>query len=168
MIVRRKVKQNPVNIWKDRSASLTRRHVKAPYTVMVSTSLLAVSLFLFWQNPWAFSASQGDPLQASVYELYHEPHRFDGHRVTLTGLVRSIEFQTGRMGSEYLKFVIEEIGSSRSHSLPSVNVIVSTFPPIRVGQYVWVQGIYHHEGKLAGRYYEFFIDAERIQKEQAL
>jgi len=168
MIVKGKVKLNMFNFWKDQSASSRQRHFKAPYTVKIFISLLAISLFLFWQNLSTLSASHVDPLQTSVHELYHEPHRFDGHRVSFTGLVRSIEFQRGPMGGEYLKFVVKEAGSHHSNSIATVNVILSIFPPIQVGQYVSVQGTYHHEGKWAGRYYKFFIDAERIQKEQAL
>ena len=109
----------------------------------------------------------GHPMEpsqpTSIQELHKYPQRFDG-----TGWIRSIEFQRGRMGSRFLKFTIEETESFSSRNTPPVNVFISTFPTLKVGEYVWVQGIYHHHGRMGGHPYQFFIDADFIQKTPAL
>ncbi len=107
------------------------------------------------------------PLRAAVHELVDDSGRYDGRQVVVSGLVRSIEFQQGRRGSEYLILNLEEEPPTRSGSTPSVKVIGFAFPNIAVGAQVQVQGIYHREGKWGGHSYEYFIEAQEVRRENA-
>ncbi len=115
---------------------------------------------------WAKEAAS--PLRVSVGDLVREPQRYDKQRVLVSGVVRSIEFQRGRRGSEYLLLTLEEIHAESQKQLPSVSVVTADLPRLKVGEQILVQGVYYVEGKQAGRSYERFIDAEEIRRENAL
>ncbi|MEW6325289.1 MAG: hypothetical protein AB1515_07860 [Nitrospirota bacterium] len=108
------------------------------------------------------------PLRLAIHDLLSEPERYDGRRVLVTGFVRSVEFQRGRRGSEYLLFVLDESPASPKTGLPTLTVVSLNALNVRVGSRVVVEGVYHREGKQAGRPYEFFIDAEEIRHESAV
>jgi hypothetical protein len=122
-------------------------------------------LFLFpsW-NLVAKAPPKELPMLVSVTELTADPDQYDGHRIVVTGYVRSMEIQRGRRGSEYIMLVLEEKASNTS-SAPSVSVVSLTLPPVREGGHALVQGVYHREGRQAGRTFEHFIDAEMVLRE---
>jgi hypothetical protein len=122
-----------------------------------------LSLFPSW-NLVAKAPPKELPMLVSVGDLTADPDQYDGHRVVVTGSVRSLEIQRGRRGSEYIMLILEENTASAS-SGPSVSVVTLTLPPVRQGHHALVQGVYHREGKQAGRTFEHFIDAEVILKE---
>ena len=108
------------------------------------------------------------PLLVAVHDLVNDAAQYDGRRVVVTGLVRSIELQRGRRGSEYILLVLEDDASKPPDGPPTIKVISATFPKIAKGQTALVQGIYHREGRQGGRPYEFFIDAEMVLHEKSL
>lgn len=107
------------------------------------------------------------PVRVSIGDLAREPQRYDKQRVLVSGVVRAIEFQRGRRGSEYLLLTLEEIHAAPERRAPSVSVVTSDIPRVGVGDQIVVQGVYYVEGKEAGRPYERFIDAEEIRRERA-
>jgi hypothetical protein len=114
---------------------------------------------------WAKEAEP--PVRVSISDLAHEPQRYDKQRVLVSGVVRAIEFQRGRRGSEYLLLTLEEIHAAPEGRAPSVSVVTADIPRVGVGDQIVVQGVYYVEGKEAGRFYERFIDAEEIRRERA-
>ncbi|MBI3607462.1 MAG: hypothetical protein HY207_05820 [Nitrospirae bacterium] len=108
------------------------------------------------------------PLSAAIHDLLNTPKQYDGRRVLVSGFVRSIEFERGRLGSEYAILVLEETVSSVPPSVYAVRVISLTFPTVRKCQHALVQGTYHLEGNQAGRPYEHFIDAEAVLQDDAV
>lgn len=114
-----------------------------------------------------FSTSKELPVLVTVGELLDKSEEYNGHRVVVIGRVRSIEVQRGRRGGVYVMLVLVEDTSAPSdlppESVPSVAVVSFTLPPVHQGSRVLVQGVYHREGKQAGRPFEHFIDAEVIQ-----
>lgn len=80
----------------------------------------------------------------------------------MTGRVRSMELQMGRRGSEYFVLVLEEESAAPSGTTPPVQVLSAAVPKVRRGDHALVQGIYHREGKQAGRPFEHFVNAEVI------
>jgi len=116
-------------------------------------------------NLWAKEAPP--PLRVSVGDLAREPQRYDKQMVIVSGVVRAIEFQRGRRGSEYLLLTLEEIHAGPHEQLPTVSVVTQDIPRLNVGDQVVVRGVYYIEGKQGGRPYERFIDAEEIKRESA-
>ena len=106
------------------------------------------------------------PLSVTISALLSGPDQYDGQRVIVSGRVRSIELQEGRRGSSYVRIVLDEVGNKSDEPVPSVTVIILNIPPVREGLDVLVQGVYHREGRQAGRIFENFIDAEVIVKEK--
>ncbi len=102
----------------------------------------------------------------TLTELQMEPSQYDGHRIVVTGRVRSIEVQKGRRGSDYVMLVLEDETSGGVSSQFSIRVVSLTLPTVRQGHHALVQGTYHVEGRQAGRPFEHFIDAEVILKEK--
>jgi len=127
-------------------------------TVVLSLLVLVV----FRSHPPAFGISKELPLQVTVSDLASQPKLYDGHRVVVTGRVRSMEMQLGRRGSEYLMIVLEEDSPTSSDKVKPVQVYIPTVPKVREGDRALVQGVYHIEGKQAGRFFEHFVDAEAI------
>ena len=103
----------------------------------------------------------------TIKDLLAEPNPYDGHRVLVAGRIRSMELQTGRRGSEFIMLVLEEKASSATEPSLSIEVISLTFPKVRQGNHALVQGIYHREGRQAGRDFERFIDADTIIREKS-
>ena len=101
-------------------------------------------------------------MQVTVSDLAAEPEQYDGHRVVVTGRVRSMEVQMGRRGSEYLVLVLEEDSPASSRAIQPVQIFSATVPKVRQGDHALVQGVYHREGKEAGRPFEDFVEAEAI------
>jgi hypothetical protein len=102
------------------------------------------------------------PMLVSVSDLAAEPGQYDGHRVVVTGRVRSIEMQIGRRGSEYLMLILEDDSASSSGTVQPVQVYSPTIPKVQEGDHALVQGVYHKQGKQAGRFFDHFVDAEVI------
>jgi hypothetical protein len=104
------------------------------------------------------------PLLVTVRDLANEPGEYDGHRVVVTGRVQSMEIQTGRRGSEFLMLVLEEDAPSSpsSNAVQPVQVFSPTIPKVQRGDRALVQGVFHIEGRQAGRSFEHFVDAEVI------
>jgi hypothetical protein len=137
-----------------------RQHVVLQMSLTV---LLSVLVFLaFGSNPPAYGISKELPMQVTVSDLASQPKQYDGHRVFVTGRVRSMEMQVGRRGSEYLMIVLEEDSPTSSGEVKPVQVYFPTVPKVREGDRALVQGVYHIEGKQAGRFFEHFVDAEVI------
>ncbi len=107
------------------------------------------------------------PVTVTVGVLSAASEQYDGQRVIVTGRVRSMEVQTGRRGSSYVMMVLEEVGSPSGKANPTVNVIILDIPKVNTGSDVLVQGIYHREGRQAGKTFEHFIDAEAVLKEKS-
>jgi hypothetical protein len=105
-------------------------------------------------------------MTVTIEKLSTESDQYDGQRIIVVGRVRSIEVQTGRRGSSYAMLVIEETDHSPGGPVHSVNVIILDVPSVRVGNDVLVQGVYHQEGRQAGKTFEHFIDAEAILLEK--
>lgn len=105
------------------------------------------------------------PMLVSVSDLAAEPGQYDGHRVVVTGRVRSIEMQMGRRGSEYLMLILEEDSVSSSGTVQPVQVYSPTIPKVQEGDHALVQGVYHKQGKQAGRFFDHFVDAEVILRD---
>ena len=130
--------------------------------------ILFLFLFLFLFGP---SASQGAPKElpmlVTLNDLSTEPAQYDGHRVVVTGRVRSIEVQTGRRGSQYALLILEEETSKGSDPKSTVFVISLVTPPVRQGHQALIQGVYHLEGRQAGRLFNHFIDADLIVREKS-
>ncbi len=102
------------------------------------------------------------PANVAIHDLLEYPDRYDGRRVVVTGFVSSIAFEQGRRGSEYAVLLLEETVAGVPPTAYSVKVISLTMPRVRQCQHALVQGVYHREGKQAGRPYEFFIDADAV------
>ena len=137
-----------------------RQRVVLQKSLTVFLSLLV--LLAFGSNPPAYGISKELPMQVTVSDLASEPKQYDGHRVVVTGRVRSMEVQLGRRGSEYLIIVLEEDSPASSEKVKPVQVYIPTVPKVREGDRALVQGVYHIEGKQAGRNFEHFVDAEAI------
>ena len=99
------------------------------------------------------------PVLVTVEQLSAQPDQYDGHRVVVTGRIRSVEIQTGRRGSEFLLLVLEEDSSATSKT---VQVYFPNLPSVKPGDRALVQGTYHREGREAGRPFENFVDAEVV------
>jgi hypothetical protein len=111
------------------------------------------------------SAPKELPMLVTLNDLSAEPDRYDGHRVVVTGRVRSIEVQAGRRGSQLALLVLEEAAPKGSDLRSTVFVITLVTPGVQQGNQALIQGIYHLEGRQAGRLFNHFIDAEVIMKE---
>jgi len=107
------------------------------------------------------------PLRVTVGDLVKAPQRYDKRMVQVSGVVRSIEFQQGRRGSEYLLLTLEEIHGVSPAPRPSVKVVTQYVLRVQIGEQLLVRGVFYIEGKEAGRPYERFIDAEEIKTESA-
>jgi hypothetical protein len=140
---------------------LARRFI--PLGLAISLSLLA-SLLSFG-NPAAKGPSKELPMLVTVSELAAEPGQYDGHRVVVTGRVRSMEMQMGRRGSEYMVIILEEDPEPASGAIQPVQVYSPTVPKVQEGELALVQGVYHKEGKQAGRLFDHFVDAEVILRQ---
>jgi len=106
------------------------------------------------------------PVLVTIKELLTEPNPYDGHPVVVAGRVRSMELQTGRRGSEFIMLVLEENSPDTADPNLSIAVISLTLPKVRQGHHALIQGIYHREGRQAGRPFERFIDADTIVREK--
>jgi hypothetical protein len=131
-------------------------------------AILPMLLFFFLCGP---SVSQGAPKElpmlVTLKDLSTEPGQYDGHRVVVSGRVRSIEVQNGRRGSQLALLVVEEEMPKGSELKSTVFVITLVTPPVKQGQQALIQGIYHLEGRQAGRLFNHFIDAEVIVREKS-
>jgi hypothetical protein len=125
-------------------------------------------LFVALPRPWATDTTGVEPLRASIGDLEREPQRYDKRLVIVSGVVRSIEFQRGRRGSEYLLLMLEEIHAGPQQQRPAVSIVTQDLTRVKVGEHILVRGVYHIEGNQGGRPYERFIDAEEIKRESAI
>jgi DNA replicative helicase MCM subunit Mcm2 (Cdc46/Mcm family) len=134
--------------------------------VLFRSGLVILLLFLFWEVSLAKRPLKDPPVSLTIEELMAGSDHYDGQRVIVTGRVRSMEIQKGRRGSNYVMVVIEELGHQSGEAVASVNVIILNIPSVREGNDVRVQGVYHREGRQAGKTFEHFIDAEAILKDK--
>jgi len=140
------------------------------YSAGIVPIALALLCVFFAASPrlWATDTKSVEPLRVSVGDLEREPQRYDKRMVIVSGVVRSIKFQQGRRGSEYLLLTLGEIHAGSQTQLPTVNVVTQELTRVKVGEQLLVRGVYYIEGKEAGRSYERFIDAEEIKRESAI
>ena len=117
---------------------------------------------------WATDSTGKEPPRVSISDLDQEPQQYDNRMVLISGLVRSVEFQRGRRGSEYLLLTLEEIHGASPEPHQSVKVVTHELTRVKVGEQILVRGIYHIKGNQGGRTYEGFIDAEEIKQENAI
>jgi hypothetical protein len=135
-----------------------------PASIHFYILLFLLLLLAFSADSIAKGPLKEPPLSVTIGALLAGPDQYDGQRVIVSGRVRSIELQKGRRGSSYVMIVLEEMDFQSGESVPSVNVIILNVPPVYEGNEVLVQGVYHREGRQAGRTFEHFIDAEVIFK----
>jgi hypothetical protein len=135
-----------------------KRVVQLSLTVFLSI----LASVLLSENLAAKGAPKELPMLVTVSDLGRDPGQYDGHRIVVTGRVRSIEMQMGRRGSEYLLLILEEDSPASSGTVQPVQVFSPTIPKVQEGDPALVQGVYHKEGKQAGRVFEHFVDAEVI------
>lgn len=140
--------------------------VRLTKRVMVPMVLFFLGFHLVGIPVLAQGATKELPMLVTLTELQTEPSHYDGHRIVVTGRVRSIEVQKGRRGSDYVMLVLEDETSGGASSRFSIRVVSLTLPTVRQGHLALVQGTYHVEGRQAGRSFEHFIDAEVILKEK--
>lgn len=131
------------------------------------TALVALLLLFLPGAPALQGAAKELPMLVTLNELSSEPGRYDGRRVVVTGRVRSIEVQTGRRGSQYALLVLEEAAPKGSDLRSTVFVITLVTPAVKQGNQALIQGVYHLEGRQAGRLFNHFIDAELIMKDKS-
>jgi hypothetical protein len=132
----------------------------------IQSILVVLFLLSFKGDLIAKGPLKSPPITVTVGALSAASERYDGQRVMVTGRVRSIEIQTGRRGSSYVMMVLEEAGAQPGKTTPTVNVITLNVPEVNTGSDALVQGVYHREGKQAGKTFEHFIDAEVVLKEK--
>jgi hypothetical protein len=129
--------------------------------------LVVLTFFLVMQGVGTAQTPPKElPVFVTIKELLTEPNPYDGHPVVVAGRVRSMELQTGRRGSEFIMLVLEENSSDAVDPNLSIAVISLTLPKVRQGHHALIQGIYHREGRQAGRPFERFIDADTIVREK--
>ena len=144
---------------------------KRPRSMSVEKLFLPSLVVLLSLSSWPELIAQAPPKElpvlVTIKELLTEPNQYDGHRVVVAGRIRSMELQTGRRGSEYVMLILEEDAPNAAEPNLSIEVISLTLPKVRQGNHALVQGIYHREGKQAGRSFEHFIDADTIIREKS-
>jgi hypothetical protein len=129
--------------------------------------IFVIPLLLSFQSDLiAKSPLKDPPITVTIQALMTAPEQYDGQRVIVTGRVRSMEVQTGRRGSSYVIIILEEAGNSPDKTGPAVSVIILDIPKVSIGGDALVQGVYHREGRQAGKTFEHFIDAEAVLKEK--
>ena len=133
---------------------------------MIHGILVMVFLILSQGSSIAKGPHKDPPITVTIEGLSTASEQYDGQRVIVTGRVRSMEVQTGRRGSSYVMMVLEEVGTQPGKTISTVNVIILNIPKVQTGGDALVQGIYHREGKQAGKTFEHFIDAEVVLKEK--
>jgi hypothetical protein len=149
---------------RDRLKPYDRKPLPAFYQASLTVFFSLLVLLLFRSDHPAYGFPKELPMQATVSDLAAQPGQYDGHRVVVTGRVRSMEMQVGRRGSEFLMIILEEDSPTSSGKVKPVQVYIPTIPKVREGDRALVQGVYHIEGKQAGRNFEHFVDAEVILK----
>jgi len=102
-----------------------------------------------------FILSKELPLLVDLSEI---SSHLDGKRITVFGYVRTAEVKTGRRGSLHLALVLGEGDYT-------VNVYIIRPVPNIINQPVIVQGVYHKQGRFAGRSLDHFIVAETIERD---
>jgi hypothetical protein len=136
--------------------------------VSTGIALMLPVLMLAWLGGVEATEPAPPPLHVSVGDLMKDQQQYDKRMVIVSGLVRSVEFQRGRRGSEYLLLMLEEIHGTSPEPHPSVKVVTHELTRVKVGEQILVRGVYHVEGHQGGHAYERFIDAEEIRKESAI
>lgn len=149
-------------------SSKWRYAVGSGFSALMVSIALAVLCGLIGAPARLWAKEAAPPRHVSVGDLAREPQRYDKQMVIVSGVVRSIEFQRGRRGSEYLLLTLEEIHAGPQQQLPTINVVTQDVARVQIGEQLLVRGIYYVEGKQAGRPYERFIDAEEIKRESAI
>jgi len=138
------------------------QRLRALYRRGLSGFFLLIFLLTLGNDLPAQGPAKELPVLVTVGDLAEKPGQYDGHRVVVTGRVRSMEMQLGRRGSEYLMIILEEDSPASSGKVKPVQVYIPTIPKVREGDRALVQGVYHIEGMQAGRSFEHFVDAEVV------
>jgi len=98
----------------------------------------------------------GEALSATVIDIVMNPEKFDGRRLSVTGVVDGLRLRRSRAGNPYATFSLCE-GDKK------LKVYTRGHPPIHNGQLVVVTGVFRQE-KRVGRYvFKNEIDAESIE-----
>lgn len=139
--------------------------IKDSFRRVVVPIMIIFSLIYIFALPALAQSVKELPRLVTLNELQMEPSEYHGHRIVVTGRVRSIEVQKGRRGGEYVMLVLEDENAGGAPSQFSIRVVSHTLPMIEQGHYALVQGTYYVEGKQAGRAFENFIHAEVILNE---
>lgn len=141
-----------------------RPRITYPGLLFFAAGLIGLLVSTLETRP-VFVSAKDLPIPTTVGELSAEPGQFDGHRVFVTGRVRTITVERGRRGSEFLAMTLEEVSPERPGG-PSVRVF--SLDPFRLsqGNRISVQGTYHREGRFGGLPYEEFIEADAILREK--
>ncbi len=126
-----------------------------------SLLLFVFVLVFFFKLPSPLFAKEL-PTPVSIKALAEDETRFDGHRIIVSGRVQSIFMQRGRLGSPYLKIILEENRPNNKTEILLVEVISTDFPKIKSGDDILVQGNYRISGERVGRIFPHYIDAEII------
>ncbi len=137
-----------------------------PLCLPLLAQFVAWLAFFFWIsfNTSGLSAeplSRELPVLLSIEALLSDESHYDGHRVVVSGRIKSLLFQQGRMGSPYLKIVLSNLSDEKIVSR-TLKVITLDFPKARAGDQVLVQGNYYISSQKVGQRFEHFIDADLI------
>ena len=123
-------------------------------------------LILFQGDLMAKGPHKDPPVTVTIETLSAATEQYDGQRVIVTGRVQSMEIQEGRRGGSYVMMVLEGANPQPGKPVSTVSVIILNIPKVHTGNDALVQGIYHREGRQAGKTFEHFIDAEVVLKEK--
>jgi hypothetical protein len=146
--------------------------IKRRLLPLAGTAGLAVYLLLGGWGDGTEIGARELPIPAAIGELVSYPERYDESRVFVTGKVRSIHVERGRMGSTFFAMVLEEAPPDGTEVPPggangsSVQVFSLTASKFDNGSQVSVQGTYHRNGFYGGWPYHGFIAAESIVGDQ--
>lgn len=132
----------------------------------VVPTLIIISMIYVSGFPVLAQSVKELPRLVTLNELQTEPTEYHGHRIVVSGRVRSIEIQKGRRGGDYVMLILEDDNAGENPPQFSIRVVSLTLPSVEQGHYALVQGTYYVEGKQSGRAFENYIDAEVIINEK--
>jgi hypothetical protein len=93
----------------------------------------------------------------TVEKINNNSDSYDGRKVSVTGTVSHLKFETLEVGKTYTTFTLT--GKSGG----SVKVSVSGMLKLNPGQEVQVKGVYRNVRKTAHRYYYNEIEASKVK-----
>lgn len=104
------------------------------------------------------------PQSTTISELLGDPHRFDGKRVEISGVIESLEVRRGRRGSPFVVILLHEGRRDPEKAPHAVTLVSFLMPGVEKGDSVVASGVYHHQGHQAGWSFEDFIDLETVSR----